>query len=433
MAIQDLTTTEIESLVGTRHGETGFEYPANGLQPYYQWLVRALHHLGEASFGDFQIRSEQTDAMIRVMPGRAAVDDVVLVGSGETIDLSSFNNDTVYVWLYDNAGVAAISFGADADGWPTTQHVKLAEVTLAAGIVAGVVDRRQETALAKATTLQVLHAYGIWAIDGDGANTNGGGIVGDIVLTEAAAAFAQVWDDSAAAYLQLDGSSAGAYTSNYQLFPDTAAVNDAAYFGHTVPFAELTLDVATGRAYSGDAVTWEYYNGTSWATLSLAQDNTDSTAQNGNRSFQRDGAIHFVPPGTGVTTTINGQNAYWIRARISAASVTTAATTNTKNHQLVQPANGRTMPFGGDITEIRILDGTTGTLHTTNDVTFLLVNFTTGRHSGELIFTQDKRQQVFTGLSLPVAKDDLCGVLVTQEDGTNEVVNGVLELSIEAF
>ncbi len=145
MTIQELSTGEIESLVGTRHAAGRFEYPANGLQPYYQWLVASLHLLGEASAGGFRVdRDNANGTTVAIAPGRATLDDVVLVYLGGTNDLAVFNNDTVYMWLHNNGGVASIGQGSAVTGWPTAVHLKLAEVTLLDGLITQILDRRHE-------------------------------------------------------------------------------------------------------------------------------------------------------------------------------------------------------------------------------------------------------------------------------------------------
>ena len=74
MPIQELTSAEIEALVGTRHGVTGVEYPPNGLQPYYQWLMRAVHLLAEAASlsGGLRVSRDTASATrVRRRPGIA--------------------------------------------------------------------------------------------------------------------------------------------------------------------------------------------------------------------------------------------------------------------------------------------------------------------------------------------------------------------------
>jgi hypothetical protein len=146
MPIQDLTADQIDSLVGTRHPGTGIEYPPDGLQPYYYWLIRALHLLAESSLGALRVTEDDSSSTaIQITPGRVTVSGVVLDFTGETNDLSAFNNDTVYVWLRDNAGVPGIGINAASGGWPGISHIKLAEVTIAAGAITGILDRRLET------------------------------------------------------------------------------------------------------------------------------------------------------------------------------------------------------------------------------------------------------------------------------------------------
>ena len=148
MAIKDLTSDQINTLVGTRHEQTGFEYPPAGLQPYYKWLLRQLHHLAESSAGAFRVVRDDIDSTtVRVMPGRATIGGVVLAYSGGTVDLAGYNNDIAYLWLEDNSGSAAIGVADDASGWPAGLHIKLAEIETVAGVIVSVLDRRFETML----------------------------------------------------------------------------------------------------------------------------------------------------------------------------------------------------------------------------------------------------------------------------------------------
>lgn len=148
MPIKELTYDEVEDLVGTRHPSTGIEYPPNGLQPYYQWLVRTLHLLAESSLGALRITADDSsDTTVRVIPGRASIVGTVLDHPGQLLDLSGYNNDTTYVWLFDNSGSPAIGVGADATGWPVIAHLKLAEVTIVSGQITQILDRRIEQVL----------------------------------------------------------------------------------------------------------------------------------------------------------------------------------------------------------------------------------------------------------------------------------------------
>ena len=148
MAIEQLSWQRIEELVGTRHAGTGIEYPSQGMQPYYHWLVRTLHLLAESAATSFRV-TEAADAptSVYVAPGRASIADVVLVHDGGTIDVGAYNNDTAYVWLEDESGNASIVVASAAQGWPENQHIKLAEVALEGGRITHILDRRFETML----------------------------------------------------------------------------------------------------------------------------------------------------------------------------------------------------------------------------------------------------------------------------------------------
>lgn len=145
MAIDDLTPEAIDALIETRHPVVGLRFPPRGLQPYHAWLIQSLHHLAESSMGHLRVVTDDAStATVRVMPGRLTLSGQVLDYPGEAVDLSLFNNDTVYLWLEDQAGVATIGTAAEAAGWPGGTHLKLAEVTLAAGSISAMLDRRIE-------------------------------------------------------------------------------------------------------------------------------------------------------------------------------------------------------------------------------------------------------------------------------------------------
>ena len=272
-----------------------------------------------------------------------------------------------------------------------------------------------------------MAVLGGWAIDGDGAQTNGGGMVGTTpTLTEQAVALAKV--DNGGVFGNLSAVNAG-YTSTYQLFPDVPADNDAAYFGGAVEFCEFALDINVAQASIGATFTPEYWNG-AWVALTV-RDNTSAAAVDGTRAFERDGAIAFIPPSDWVETTVDGQSAFWVRWRITTVGNIGAGlgSTNGVEHEIVTPNGGFVCRTTGTITTIRLCDNA-GTLHTTADVQFILMNYTTGESTAELTFSQDLRCQRYTGLSLGVTAGDVLGVLVTQEDTANEPAGVVLELGI---
>jgi hypothetical protein len=90
--------------------------------------------------------------------------------------------------------------------------------------------------------------------------------------------------------------------------------SDYRYFAHREKFNKLRFNLDTLGTYG--TLTWEYWNGSSWTTLSV----TDGT-----NGFHQDGDVTFTPPSDWKPTTVNNiANKFWVR--VSAVSVTTAAT-----------------------------------------------------------------------------------------------------------
>ncbi|MEM8737670.1 MAG: hypothetical protein AAGG38_04230 [Planctomycetota bacterium] len=146
MSFLDLDAEQIAALVGTRHGETGVEFPEAGLQPYHDWLIRTLHRLAERSLGALRVeRSDTAESAVWVAAGRASLAGEAVVVEARDLDLAAFNNSTAYVWLEAGEGSGEVEAGASEAGWPGGAHLKLAEVVLASGRVESVVDRRLET------------------------------------------------------------------------------------------------------------------------------------------------------------------------------------------------------------------------------------------------------------------------------------------------
>jgi len=232
-----------------------------------------------------------------------------------------------------------------------------------------------------------------------------------------------------------DSADLAGYGADYQLLPDAAseAAGDALYCGGSVPFCELAFDLTGGTGqvatWAADGGLWEYWNGAAWATLTVAQDNTDTTAADGLRPFQQSGAMHFVPPSAWAASTIDSQEAYWIRWRVTDAQLTQEPITDSSEHELVTPTDGIQAAHAGTVIDLRASDQAS-TLHTATDVKFILMNFTTGAHSGELTWAQDLRSDAWSGLTLAVAAGDELGIVVTQEDGTNEISNALLEMIV---
>ena len=253
--------------------------------------------------------------------------------------------------------------------------------------------------------------------------------------TEQAAGFCKVYDLSATEYQPLVTSSDGAaYAANFQLFPDSPAAGDFVLFGAAVPFAQLGLDMsATVTVYDAAGVIgWDYWNGTAWTDLDTAiiNDGTGSTGATGDYFAEQDGVLTFVPPQAWAASTIDGQLAYWIKASVETgkgANMTTVGLTNSTEHDINVPDTGYVPTHNGTITAIEVNDAA-ATIHSGNDIEFLVINTTTGESSEVLTFAQDTRTMIWPLVNeIDVSIGDKLAVVITVEDGTNEA--GIVTLT----
>lgn len=145
LSIRELDEQQLEALIGERDGATGFEYAERGRQPYYRWLMNSLRLIAEASLGDFRVLvADKQTPVITVLPGRATISGHVVEHGGSEMELSSYNNSVVFVWVRVVGGEAVVEVGVSHWGWPAQVHLKLAEVEVTAGEVVAVLDRRKE-------------------------------------------------------------------------------------------------------------------------------------------------------------------------------------------------------------------------------------------------------------------------------------------------
>jgi len=246
--------------------------------------------------------------------------------------------------------------------------------------------------------------------------------------TEQAAALAKVSDAGVFANLAVSGAEAG-YTANYQLFPDTEVIGDAVYFGAAAKFGAMSMDMsATVQTYSADALAWEYYNGTSWVEFT-PYDETDGTAQDGKRSFGSDGFIILNVGADWVKSTIDSQEAFWIRARVTAATITQIGLTDSKEHLVTSLTNGGTIvnTYGKVQRGMFRFETVSGA---NNDTKLILVNMTTGRSSLVKTLTKAVADNDVADFALEIARGDSIAFFCTQEDETTEFAGGLCELAI---
>jgi len=128
------------------------------------------------------------------------------------------------------------------------------------------------------------------------------------------------YDDSAAAFSS-DYSASTSFTW-WEVAGSTPALNDCMYFGASSPFFALILNVGIAVVKNA-GLAYEYWTGAAWAAVGASCD----LNYTGLSSLVTSGKSNWA------VTTINGQNLYWIRVRIS--SFTSWTTSPTQTGQLV--------------------------------------------------------------------------------------------------
>lgn len=93
------------------------------------------------------------------------------------------------------------------------------------------------------------------------------------------------------------------------------AVNDAIYYGSSTPFDALATDMTTSSA--GGTRVAEYWNGSTWATLTTAGASLTTLADNN--------MVYWTAPTDWATTTVNSEGDgpwYYVRVRVSVLATT---------------------------------------------------------------------------------------------------------------
>jgi hypothetical protein len=109
-------------------------------------------------------------------------------------------------------------------------------------------------------------------------------------------------------------------TADWYPSPTAPTVNDCIYFGDASKFVSVKCLASTqGAATSVPVWAYEYWNGSTWTTLST----TTNTLTDWRFATTVHAEAIFTAPSDWATTTVNSQSAYWIRARCTTAGTYT--------------------------------------------------------------------------------------------------------------
>jgi len=128
------------------------------------------------------------------------------------------------------------------------------------------------------------------------------------------------------------------------------AINQNLYIGYELPFAQATFNLRT--AASGLAGTWQYWNGSAWSKLTIAD---------GTSAMTTTGTLSFTPPANWERRVVNGsRNKYFIRFLF--ASAIAAPVINT--------IKGDNWVNDGVANHVRGWDATSGTIVNTGELAY---------------------------------------------------------------
>lgn len=127
-------------------------------------------------------------------------------------------------------------------------------------------------------------------------------------------AISQAWQVTAAGPTFVDLTTAinNSTANDAQPFPTGEVSGDYCALGYTTTFGTLKINV--GTAGTVGTLTWEYWNGTAWASLTGVTDNTTGLTVSGSHT------IVFTVPSDWAATVLNGSaSLYYVRAKVTGA------------------------------------------------------------------------------------------------------------------
>jgi len=147
MAETELTSTETDALEGTTDSDLAFVYHALGDSTFNVNGTRQaekLARLAKALGNRFRVYQDGA-ATYGIRPGKVEYGDTTLSYAGSTGNALT-DNQTNYIWLYNNAGTLTIDTStSDFPDSSTTPHLPLATIAIASGSYdhADITDYRQ--------------------------------------------------------------------------------------------------------------------------------------------------------------------------------------------------------------------------------------------------------------------------------------------------
>jgi len=147
---------------------------------------------------------------------------------------------------------------------------------------------------------------------------------GTIAVTNDPLSVALNYDDSSTTFVDDSIHANDSTNANWEIFPATEATSDYMAVGYSQKFKKVIFDNANGSAGTNGgslATVWEYYNGSTWASLSGVTDGTSASSIAFIAAAADGQTLTFTVPTDWTALSLNGsQSLYYIRLRITAGT-----------------------------------------------------------------------------------------------------------------
>ena len=209
------------------------------------------------------------------------------------------------------------------------------------------------------------------------------------------------------------------------LLPAHVCVGDAFCIGYDDPFCKVKLTYSQAKAGGTGTYAWQYWNGTTWATLTCQDDSSGFTVAAGTKY------LSFNPPSAWAKCTAengpNGQAGYFIRWACTAVSVQ-PTTLPLGTRAWVYPTNvGSGIPIPDAVTIDRVSMNAQTASATNADTLLLIVNVTQGTYD-LATWTKGDACDADATVSLAFVANEELAIVQVGEDGTTEFANANLVL-----
>ena len=244
---------------------------------------------------------------------------------------------------------------------------------------------------------------------------NRGGVDSDGVLignyTETAVG--QAFTDDGGVFVDVTGDLNDAGADDVLIYPAVEAIGDAFYMGDDVLFGGVRIDMGVVGVGVTAIQAWEYWNGAAWTTVVNLLDSTVA----GGDTFGQDGFVTFAVPSDWVKNEVDGNNRYWIRARMLVVYATTEPIATQGFLLRLNSGIGVQSPVTGYLTDIGI---TAETVSGAGDSVFNVVNLRRGTGAFFTLAGALKTENVVMNQQLYFEKGDEILIQMVAEDGTTE-------------